>query len=293
MSLGRGARVAVVAPGFAVKRDALEAGLEALRRRGFRPRVGRSVLEQQGYLAGDDDARAADLVEALVDPDVDAVWFARGGYGTTRLLERVPWRRVAARTRPLIGYSDLTALFAPATRRGVRCLYGPVVTELGDPATFHAASLRRALAGEAQRLTFRRDDVLVPGRARGPLLGGNLTVLTHLLGTRWALDAAGAILFLEDAGEPTYRVDRMLTQLEQAGTLRRIAGAVIGSLAIPPRRRFPPDRDPTEVLVERLGGLGVPVVRGLPAGHVGGKRTLPLGAPARLDTEARELRLGP
>jgi muramoyltetrapeptide carboxypeptidase len=294
LRLERGDTVGVVSPGFRVKPPLLRAGVRRLESMGFTVRLGRHVLEGAGYLAGDDEARAADLTAMLRDPEVRGVWFARGGYGTIRLLDRIPWRAVRRDPKLLIGYSDLTALFAALARLPEqRCLYGPVVTELGDPASYDRASLGRMLRGESIRLRIARGRVLAPGRARGRLLGGNLTVLNHLLGTRFEPDLRESILFLEDVGEPVYRLDRMLTQLELAGALKGLAGVLLGHLSAPARRRFPPDRDLAELLGEIFRPLGVPVVQGLPAGHVPRKRTLPLGGRAELDTEAGRLRLIP
>jgi muramoyltetrapeptide carboxypeptidase len=289
-----GATVGVVATGFAVRPPALRSGVRRLERMGYRVALGEHVLARCGYLAGDDDARAADLCAMLSDPDVAAVWFARGGYGTARLLDRIPWRRLARRPKLLVGYSDLTALFgAIAGRSAGRCLYGPVVAELGQESAYDRSSLERLLAGLPVKLRIRRAQVLAHGRARGRLLGGNLTVLAHLLGTPHAPDLRGAVLFLEDVGEETYRIDRALTQLAAAGALRGVAGVLLGSFLPPPRRAFPPDRVLDDVLGERFLPFGVPVIRDVPAGHVAGKWTLPLGGIAEIDTAAGQVRLLP
>ena len=286
--------MAVVATGFAVEADRLASGLARLRRLGFRVMPGDHVRDHHGYLAGEDDARAADLVRALRAPDVRAVWFARGGYGTSRILDRVPWRDLARQPKILVGYSDLTALFAPAVdRAGALCLYGPVLAELGDRDAWHAPSLRRLLAGQPVEFRLSAANVLAHGRARGRLVGGNLTVLSHSCGTPYEPDCRGAILFLEDVGEPTYRIDRMLTQLAHAGWLRGVAGVVLGQIQATRRRRFPPDRVLDDVLAEAFLALGVPVVRGIVAGHVAKKRTLPIGGTAEIDTRAGMLRVRP
>jgi muramoyltetrapeptide carboxypeptidase len=265
-----------------------------LEAQGYRVRTGKHVLARDGYLAGPDDDRLADLETMLRDPEVAAVWFSRGGYGTARLLGRIGWARFARKPKPLLGYSDATALFAAAVNRaGPTCLYAPVVSELGDAGAFHAGSLKRLLAGRPISMRLRRDQILSPGSARGPLVGGNLTVLNHLCGTKHAPRLDGAVLFLEDVGEPAYRVDRMLTQLEDAGWLRRVAGVLLGGLAVSPRRRFPPDRPLHAILAERLLGLGVPVAAGLPVGHLAGKWSLPLGSPVEIDGTARLLRFDP
>ena len=293
LRLSRGDTVGVVAPGYVPQPAALRAGLGRLQRMGFRVREGEHLFARDGYLAGTDDQRAADLRAMLSDPEVRGVWFARGGYGTARILPRVPWVALERDPKVLIGYSDLTALFGAVIRRtGQSCLYGPVVTELAAAATHDGPSLRRLLAGEPLTLRVRRSDVLVPGRARGRLVGGNLCVLVHQLGTRYAADLRGGILFLEEVGEQLYSVDRMLTQLRQSGALREVRGVLLGGMEISARTHFPPDRRLPEVLGEAFGPLGVPIVKGIRAGHLPRKRTLPLGARATIDTARGEIRFG-
>jgi muramoyltetrapeptide carboxypeptidase len=285
--------VGVVAPGFAVPPQALARGTAALTAMGFSVVLGRSVLSRDGYLAGGDAERAEDLDSMLADPAVRGIWFARGGYGTARLLDLLDWKAAARDPKVLVGYSDLTALFAVTVRRTrASCLYGPVVAELGDPASYHAPSLKKMLAGGKVELRFPRRGVLREGRAKGRLLGGNLTVLAHLLGTPHAPDLRGAVLFLEDAGESAYRLDRLLQHLRMSGALRGIAAAVFGSFEPEPKRRkFPPDRPLLELVREVFLPLGVPVVVGIPAGHLPGKWTLPIGGSAVLDTKAGRLTL--
>lgn len=262
---------------------------------GFIPVPGEHVRRVDGYLAGDDGLRILDLNCALRDRSLEAIWFARGGYGTARLLDFVDWAALRRHPKILVGFSDLTALFAAAQRRGAGvCLHGPTVADLAVDGAWHAGSLRTALGGGSQTLRLTRAQIVAPGRASGPLAGGNLTVLTHLLGTRHAPKLDGAVLFLEDAGEESYRVDRMLTHLRQAGALDRVAAVVLGWFDAPATRRaFPGDRPVEQVLRERLGTLGVPVVTGIPSGHRSGKRTLPLGGVAWVDTARRTVLLEP
>jgi len=292
--LSKGDTVAVVTPGFGVRRRELRAGVRRLQELGFRVAVGEHVLDREGYLAGPDAARAEDLGWALAHPDARAVWFARGGYGSARLLDRVSWRRLARSPKTLVGYSDLTSLFfAALSRAGCPCLYGPVVAELGDARAYDAVSLRRSLRGEPSVLRFPASRVATPGRARGPLLGGNLSVLIHLLGTPYAPDLRGAILFLEDVGEPAYRLDRMLTHLRMSGRIAEVAGVVLGSFEPTRRRSFLRDRPIADLVEESFGPLGVPVVTGLKLGHTAGKLTLPLGGEARVDTASGTLEVAP
>ena len=237
--LNKGDAVGVVAPGFAVRRRTLRAGVWRLESMGFRVVLGDHVLDREGYLAGTDDHRARDLNAMIADPAIRGIWFARGGYGSSRLLERIDWRRLARDPKPLVGYSDVTAIHAVAAKRtSSPCLHGPVVVELGDSDSFHAPSLRALLRGRDVTLRFAKRQVVRPGRASGRLAGGNLTVLVHLLGTRFAPDLRDSILFLEDCGEPGYRLDRMLCHLRTSGVLRGVRGVVLGATEPVARRSW-------------------------------------------------------
>ena len=293
--LERGDTLGVVAPGFAPAPSALRSGIRALIRAGYAVKIGEHVQGLHGYFPADDFRRAADLNAMVRDREVKAIWFARGGYGSARLLPLVDWAALRRSGKVFIGYSDITALaLAALGKPGTTWLYGPVVTEMGTLHSHHKAGLGRLLAGSDDQLRFRKDQVLTPGKARGRLMGGNLTVLTHQLGTRWMPSLDGTILALEDVGEETYRLDRALTHLRQSRALDRIAGICLGTFNPPAtRRRFPPDRSLETMLQEVLGDLKVPVVHGLPFGHIPGKRVLPLGCQATLDTAARSLGLSP
>jgi muramoyltetrapeptide carboxypeptidase len=293
--LQAGDRIGVVSPGFAVRPAALRAGVAALTALGFEVAVAPHASGRSGYFAASDRDRAADFDRFAADRAVRAIWCARGGYGSLRILDRIDWKRLARDPKPLLGYSDATALFAMALRSPRQlCFHAPLVAELGDASAWDRRSLEALLAGTTVTLGVPRNGALVEGRAEGRLAGGNLTTLVHLLGTPAAPDLDGTVLFLEDVGEESYRVDRLLAHLSLAGVLDRVAAVLVGSMAAPPtRRKFPPDRPVRRVLEEHLGRLRVPVVLGLRAGHVAGKRTLPLGGLARIDTRAGSIELVP
>ncbi len=276
----------MVATGFAVRPEALDAGIAALQRRGLVPVEGKHVRAVDGYLAGGDAARKDDLDAAIADRELAAVWFARGGYGTARILDRVDLAGLVRRPKLLLGYSDLTSLFAALLARArTVCLHAPVVAELGRRDAFHAPSLAAALAGRKTRRRVVARDVMREGSAHGRLMGGNLTVLVHLLGTAHMPDLRGAMLLLEDTGEEAYRVDRLLQHLRMSRALSGVRAVLLGRFQAPATSRaFPGDRDLEAVFRDHLLPLHIPVVRGVPAGHGGGSWTLPLGGTASLDT---------
>ncbi|MFE1955998.1 LD-carboxypeptidase [Streptomyces sp. NPDC059524] len=291
--LAPGARVAVVAPSGPVPEERLAAGLDVLRGWGLEPVVGAHVLDSHpefDYLAGSDAGRAADLQAAWCDPGVDAVFCARGGYGAQRMVELLDWEAMrAARPKVFLGFSDITALHeAFAVRLGVSTLHGPMVAAANFPTDdraqkhlwatlFEPESVRTIAASGDHR-------VLVPGVAEGLLLGGCLSLLAAELGAPAVrASARGGLVCLEDVGEETYRIDRYLTQLARAGWFDGAAGFVLGSWA---------ECEPVRgLLVDRLGGGGVPVVDDFGFGHGAGSLTVPLGVRAVLDAESGTLTL--
>jgi muramoyltetrapeptide carboxypeptidase len=284
----QGDTVAIVSPSGPPDAALLRRGVERLEGLGLKVVTGPHTLDRQelDYLAGDDAARAADLQAAWCDPAVSAVFCSRGGYGAARLLGLLDWdamRRAGGKI--LIGSSDITALHnAFAIELGVPTLHGPmpacdVVAGEHGPEPRSWESLRAALFGATEPV--RGDRVLVAGRAEGVLSGGNLSLLASMCGTRWQPSFAGKVAFLEDVGESPYRIDRMLTQLLQAGVFEGVRGIALGS--------WVDCGDPYPVLRDRLEPLGVPVLAGLPVGHGSPQMTLWLGRLGVIDTESCSL----
>jgi muramoyltetrapeptide carboxypeptidase len=283
-----GDRVAVVAPSGPVDPVRLARGRQILAELGLDVVVMPRVLNRRGYLAGSDAGRAADLQEAWCDPDIRAVICARGGYGATRLLGLLDWAVMgAARPKILLGSSDITALHqAFAVRLGVASCFGPMpacqtLGDAGGADTVSLAHLRSSLFELETPAPVAGDQVIVPGHAEGPLTGGNLSLLAALCGTPYAMRGKGHIVLLEDIGEEPYRIDRMLTQLLQAGCLNDAMGIVLGS--------WERCGDPMGVLIERLAPLEVPMIAGVPIGHGTPQFTAWMGADAVIDTESCSL----
>ncbi|WP_405728483.1 LD-carboxypeptidase [Streptomyces sp. NBC_00028] len=292
--LAPGARVAVVAPSGPVPEERLQAGLDVLRGWDLDPVVAPHVLDRHGeftYLAGTDADRAADLQAAWCDPAVDAVLCARGGYGVQRMIDLLDWDAMrAAGPKVFVGFSDITVLHeAFAARLGLATLYGPMAAGIDFIKSTRAQDHLKAtlFTPETVRTIASGGTPLVSGRARGVTLGGCLCLLAADLGTPYARPSArGGLLCLEDVGEETYRLDRYLTQLLRAGWLDGVRGVLLGSWQ---------DCDPyagvRALLVDRLGGLGVPVVEEFGFGHGDGALTIPFGVAAELDADSATLTL--
>jgi len=293
--LAPGGVVGVAALSGPVREQDLRAGIATLESFGYRVRLAANALSREPLLglAGNDDERLEGYVSLVADPSVDAILFTRGGYGVTRLLERLPAELLRDRALLHCGFSDLTALSAYLRERcGLLSVHGPMAAaDLAKPLdALSAAWFPALLEGRAPlRLEVPAADVLVPGRAEGPLVGGCLSLLAALAGTPWEFDYDGALLFLEETAEEAYRVDRMLGTLISSGRLGRLAGIITGSMA---RVTFGGAEEPDRLrrlLLDRFAPLGVPVASGLPFGHAGPNVPLPVGARASWDGESRTL----
>ena len=283
--LREGARVALVAPAGLIKDPAqVQRAIDNTRSLGWVPVCGEHVSSAHGYFAGTDDERVCDLNGALRDDSVEAIWCVRGGYGAMRLLEGMDYGALRDNPRPLIGFSDITALHAAAYKEcGIVTFHGP--TARGDLTEFSRSHLLKAVADHADSCGVAAEGrALRPGRASGRLAGGNLALVTALMGTPWAVDFDGAILVLEDIDEAVYRVDRMMRQLLLSGALSRCAGIVAGDFRPPANEIETDNRTVDDVIGEAADIAGIPCFSGAPFGHIADQWTIPLGAHAVMDT---------
>lgn len=289
-ALPAGARVALVAPSGPLRStDELEAATQNARDFGWEPVIAPHALARRGYLAGTDEERGSDLNAALTDPAIDAVWCVRGGYGAMRILAMLDYDALRRRPKAIIGYSDATALHsAISTRAGLVTYHGPTArTSFTD---FSRSSFSNALIDQSDSCGVAPGArTLRPGRATGRLVGGNLALLAALVGTPFAPDYSGAILVLEDVGETTYRIDRMLQQLLLSGALSALGGIAFGQFTEGTPAADANSCPLDELLAEVADRAGVPAMAGIPLGHVDDQWTIPLGAMAELDTLQRSL----
>jgi muramoyltetrapeptide carboxypeptidase len=283
----RGDVVGVVAPSGAIEEARLGAGIAVLEELGLRVVTGEAALARQGYLAGSDAARGADLQRMLDDPDIRGVFCARGGFGSQRLVPSLDLASMCRQPKPVVGYSDATALLVALARAGVVGVHGPMVAvDLARGLSIRSlAHLERVLSDPAYLWQVEVPVGIRPGRATGRLLGGTLSVLVTTLGTPYAPDLDGAIVFLEDVHEWPYRLDRLLTQLRQSGKLDRVAGVVFGTMEA---CRTLDGVTAVDVVREVFAEAPFPVGLGLPAGHSAApvdveNFALPLGVEVELD----------
>ena len=289
-----GSRVALVSPAGPLRdeRD-LERAIENTRSLGWEPVVGKHVLDQEGYLAGTDEHRLADLNRFAGDSSIDAIWCVRGGYGAMRLLDGLDIDAWRIRPMALIGYSDITALHAALVAgAGLVTYHGP--TARATLTDFTRDSFRQIVTRGAAGYRVSGGDIrcLRPGRARGRLVGGNLALIAALVGTPYAFDLEGAILVIEDVNEAIYRIDRMLMQLWLSGGLRKVAGLAFGQFTDIPEDQSTEIRSLDDLLAEVADECGVPCVASIPVGHIDDQWTIPLGRMAVLDADAKTLTIG-
>lgn len=290
-ALKPGDTIAVVAPAATVERAHLERGVNVLASMGYRVKVSERVLARSGILAGDDRERASELQAYFADPDVKAIFSARGGYGCGRLLPLLDFKAIATTPKIFVGFSDATFILNALVDFGAMVsFHGPMVAMdfsrgVSPRALEH---LRGLLDGKHDGFELEAREAMHPGRAEGEVIGGCLSVLVAMIGTPFEPRFDGRILFLEDTGEKAYRIDRMLVQLRQSGALGRVAGIVFGAI-----RAIDGNEQETRMIAqfvaEQTAGLGCPVLYGVEAGHDSENFTIPFGVTARIDSASRRV----
>jgi len=280
----------------------IDRSIEAVERLGFTPRLGTHARKRWGFLAGSDRDRAADLMKMFADPRVKGILCVRGGYGSARLLSRLDYALIRHNPKVFIGYSDITSLHcAFLAKAGLISFHGPMLSsdfiKSGCPRYTIQSFLRTVMNPSApgdirQGYSGNTIRVLKRGSASGRLVGGNISILCATLGTSFCPSLRNAILFFEDVDEVPYRFDRMLTQLLNTGRLRKVAGVAIGvnrNCREPKAAKREYRQTLEDVLKERLLPLGVPIVAGLPFGHIATNATLPVGLRVTLDANHGDL----
>ena len=285
--LQRGDTIGIIAPAGPIRdQEQFAAGVRLIREMGFEVKFDRDILRREGYLAGTDQRRADEFNTLWADPEVKGLFAARGGYGSLRIAADIDMEMIRRTPKILVGFSDITVLLcAVGKSTDLVTFHGPTVSTLATSDHGSTTSLFNTIAGPRPPEPIKpgRLEILASGNAHGRLMGGNLTNLCHLLGTPFEPDWRRTILFLEDIGEATYRVDRMLTQLATAGKFAEISGLLLGEFT---------DCGDTEAIWQRaleLTGGTIPVWGNFPVGHGKQNLTMPVGIPAEMDAGSGRL----
>jgi muramoyltetrapeptide carboxypeptidase len=296
-----GSTIGIVSPGSPPEtRAEVQRGIAWWESKGYRVRLMPGALDQDGWHAGSPEVRARDLRAAFVDPEIDAIQTMRGGYGTAQVIPLLDFDAIAQTPKAFVGLSDITALHAALlARAGLTTFYGPSLTVFGEPSPspFTVDRFLQVLGGDTTGpVPEDRDRLTVisiaGGKAAGRLVGGCLVDFIYTIGTPWEPELDGAIFFFEEVGTAPIRIDRALLHLTQVGKLEGVRGIVVGELAgceWHEHSSAPRSKTLENVLEDRLGGLGVPVLYGLPLGHGASLATLPLGVEATIDADALTL----
>ncbi len=294
--LKEGDRIALIAPGSYITEKELQNSVTNLSDLGFQVTFSEKLMLQHGYFSGTDQQRAEDLMDMFERDDVDAIMCVRGGYGCARILPLLDYSVIKKHPKILVGYSDVTALlYGIFKKTGLITFHGPVSTSTFNEFSVH--NFKKVLMSPETTTKFFNANppsdeniygvkTIVDGKAKGRLVGGNLSIMVSLIGTKYDVDYSGKIIFIEEIGEEPYRIDRMLTQLIQADKFRNVSGVMMGIFS----KCEPKEIDPSfsksfsliEVLNERFSNFRVPVIYGMSFGHIKDKFTIPFGALAEL-----------
>ena len=277
-----GDQIGIIAPSGPVNQSELQPAIDLLTAKGYHVIQAPHLYAKQDYLAGHDDLRLKDLHLMFSDKDIKAVLCARGGYGTLRLLDKIDYDLIRKNSKIIAGYSDITAfLLAVYKKTRLVTFHGPVVKELSGKRHENLnAFLDLASSQKPFTLDLSGGESLMPGKSKGTLLGGNLTLISHLIGTPFMPSLKGAILFIEERGEPLYRIDRMLIHLKLSGILKDVVGLIAGSFA-----DCGDISDINRLLKDIASNIDIPIFSGLPVGHSTENITIPLGLQAELNMD--------
>lgn len=299
--LKAGDHVGLITPGSYIADEALQKAVQNLEHFGFKVELGKNIRSQRGFNAGTDAERLDDLHTMFKNKDIKAIWCARGGYGCSRLLPQINYKLIQNNPKVVIGYSDITALIqAIFLKTGLVGFHGPVgasemtkFTQREFSAVVMEGNSPHVIQLPQERIQEKEFQVysIEKGKARGELMGGNLSLLAALAGTNFQTNLRGKLVFLEDVGEKPYRIDRMLTQLRQSYPLKEANGIILGVFSGCEAKEGDLSLSLKETLMDRLLDLNLPCFYGFPFGHIDNNCTLPVGIQAEMDTEKQTITL--
>lgn len=279
--LKTGDTIGVCAPSARFDLEKFNAGVKVLKGLGYKVQIPKEIFEKKRYLAGDDILRADVINKLFSDPEIDGILCARGGFGAMRLLDILNWDLIRENPKLFIGFSDITAiLLSIMEKTDTPVVHGPTVVSIAKAENKTLESFQRTIQGCFDEIKIPNGRVLNPGRSRGVFKGGNISTISHLLGTRFQPRFKNAVLFLEDIGELSYKIDRMLSQLKMAGIFKGIAGVITGSFEQCDNGEYI-----EEILLEIFEEYNIPIMTGLDAGHGDINLSLSMGTNIEIDTK--------
>ena len=294
--LKAGDTVVIVSTARKVSKFEIKPAIDLLKSWGLEVQTGKNLFKEDHQFAGTDEDRAGDLQRALNNKNVQAVLFARGGYGTTRVIDAIDWKKFIKQPKWLIGYSDITVVHSHVHRHcGIQTLHGPMSLNLGKLSPQCLSVLKETLFGQTLRYSSSKQQPHLEklnrkGKAKGRLVGGNLSILYSQAGTPSDIDTAGKILFLEDLDEYLYHIDRMMMNLKRSGKLKDLAGLIVGGMTEMKDNTIPFGKTAEEIIHDAVKEYTYPVVYGFPAGHIPNNYPMIFGSEVTLNvTEKMEL----
>ncbi len=280
--LKQGDTVAIVAPAGILKNreGEINKAKALLKSWGLHAVVGKHIFNQGQHFAGSDDERCEDFQKALDDSSISAIWCARGGYGSVRILDKLDWTNFKENPKWIIGYSDITAIHSEVHNLGFQSLHAIMCTSLQDDAETikeTISTFKAAIFGKQLGYTLEGSKYNLPGTISAPIVGGNLTIMHTMLGSKTSIDTSGKILFIEEIGEYKYHIDRMLLSLKRAGYFDNCKGVIIGDMTKIKRNTTPWGSSIEQLILDVLSDYNFPIAFNMPAGHEKDNRALVFG----------------
>ena len=290
-SLQKGDKIAIVATARKASKEDLKPAIDLLKKWGLQPVIGSSIGLEDHQFAGSDEQRAKDLQQQLNDPEIKAIWCAKGGYGTVRILDLLDFSAFKKNPKWIIGYSDVTALHSHINNFSIASLHAQMCLGVETKSEASRETLKKILFGEELNYQFSPSKLNKKGIAEGELVGGNLSVLYSLCGSNSAINTNGKILFLEDLDEYLYHVDRMMQNLKRNGMLEHLAGLVIGGMSDMNDNTIPFGKTAEEIIAETVAEYDYPIAFNFPAGHIEDNQALIFGRNIKLKVTDRGSKL--
>ncbi len=287
-SLKRGHRIGVVSPSYWLEKKGLGNAVTVFQKKGYEVQLGDSIYLKDGPFAGTPQQRANDINQMFSDPNIDAIFCARGGYGANRVLPLLDYDLIQSKPKIFMGYSDITAFLTSITQKtGLVTFHGPMLSTFKNKLVpYNLDTLVNVLSGKENIRIVEPNElkptILKSGKAIGPLWGGNMCLLVNRLGTKNQLNTDGVILFIEDVDENLYAFDRMLFHMKEAGMFENIRGLIVGELTEMKDEIIPFGKTTDEIILDVCGDLNIPIVTNFPCGHGNYQATLPISLPVEL-----------